>query len=157
MGSEMCIRDSISAGEIVSFQTFMTGELFGLLSQQSVLRHSVESEDWDNTAFAEAVNDALSKPEILAARLFRVRATQLLNGSENGTARAQLSGLLIGTELAAARPYWLGQQVAVIGAPGLAHTYVNALVELGVPATRAPVEAMTLSGLCAVHRALEIA
>ena len=31
----------VSAGEVVSFQTFMTGEIFALLSTQSVLRHSM--------------------------------------------------------------------------------------------------------------------
>jgi 2-dehydro-3-deoxygalactonokinase len=34
----------ISAGEVVSFRTFMTGELFDLLSAVSVLRHSVAAE-----------------------------------------------------------------------------------------------------------------
>ncbi len=147
----------ISAGEVVSFQTFMTGEMFGLLSKQSVLRHSTQTETWDDTAFSDAMNDAMSKPETLAARLFRLRASDLLNGTDNATTRAQLSGLLIGAELAAARPYWLGQQVAVIGASGLAHTYVAALAELGLAATHAPVDAMTLAGLCAAQRSLETA
>ena len=31
----------VSAGEVVSFSTFMTGELFALIAQSSVLRHSV--------------------------------------------------------------------------------------------------------------------
>jgi 2-dehydro-3-deoxygalactonokinase len=34
----------ISAEEVVSFRTFMTGELFDLLSTQSVLRHSIAGE-----------------------------------------------------------------------------------------------------------------
>ena len=42
-------------------------------------------------------------------------------------ARARLSGTLIGAELAAARPYWLGQKVAVIGAQAVSATYLRAL------------------------------
>jgi 2-dehydro-3-deoxygalactonokinase len=53
----------ISAGEVVSFRTFMTGELFDLLSAQSVLRHSVAAGGSDPDAFREAVSDTLSRPE----------------------------------------------------------------------------------------------
>ena len=47
----------ISAGEVVSFRTFMTGELFALVSSQSVLRHSVGA-GWDGPAYRSAVSDA---------------------------------------------------------------------------------------------------
>jgi len=36
----------VSAGEVVSFRTFMTGEMFELLRGQSVLKHSM-GEGWD--------------------------------------------------------------------------------------------------------------
>ena len=36
----------VSAGEVVSFQTYMTGELFALLATQSVLRHGM-TDGWD--------------------------------------------------------------------------------------------------------------
>ena len=32
-------------GQVLSFRTFMTGEIFSLLSKQSVLRHSVMNDD----------------------------------------------------------------------------------------------------------------
>jgi phosphonate metabolism protein PhnN/1,5-bisphosphokinase (PRPP-forming) len=41
----------ISAGEVVSFQTFLTGEMFALLSQASVLRHGMQGDGWDDAAF----------------------------------------------------------------------------------------------------------
>ncbi len=145
----------ISAGEVVSFQTFMTGEMFNLLDQTSVLRHSTQSGGWDAAAFAQALSDAMSKPETLAARLFRLRADDLLNAAPKATARARLSGLLIGAELAAARPYWLGQQVAVIGADTVARAYVTALETQFVPATHADASAMTRAGLTAAFRMLE--
>ena len=144
----------VSAGEVVSFQTFMTGEMFALLSRQSVLRHSTAGDGWDREAFAQALDDAMARPESLAARLFRLRAAHLLEGTDAGTTRAQLSGLLIGAELAAARPYWLGQQVAVIGAEPLATTYVTALASLSVAAIHADAKAMTLAGLIRAHRTL---
>lgn len=145
----------ISAGEVVSFQTFMTGEMFSLLSRQSVLRHSVGSEGWDADAFAAAVSDGLSNPERIAARLFSLRASDLLQGVDNATSRARLSGLLIGAELAAARPYWLGQQIAVLGSTQVSNPYVAALATVGAPATQADGARMVLAGLTAAYRNLK--
>ena len=142
----------VSAGEVVSFQTFMTGEQFDLLSTSSVLRHSVDTKDWDKPAFDEALNDSLSHPEKLAAHLFNLRARDLLTGQSKEAARARLSGLLIGSELAAARPFWLGQQVAVVGVTALSQIYADALATQGVPATVADGARMTLAGLQAAYR-----
>lgn len=143
----------VSAGEIVSFRTAMTGELYALLSDQSVLRHSL-GDGWDAQAFAYAVNEALSKPEALAANLFNIRAAGLLNELEPQAARARLSGLLIGAELASMRAYWLGQAVAIVGEQGLAATYAAAMNVQGVTCQVADADAMTLRGLCAAKSAL---
>ncbi len=136
----------VSAGEVVSFRTFMTGELFDLLKAKSLLKHSV-GEGWDDAAFAEAANDALSKPEQLAARLFGLRAADLLYGQNPDAARARLSGLLIGAELAATRPYWLGQQLAIIGADTLTEIYAKALNQQGAFVETANATQTTLAGL----------
>lgn len=135
----------LSAGEVVSFQTFLTGEMFALLSEQSVLRHSVAG--WAEDGFAEGVAQGMERPERLMARLFALRAEALLDGLSADMARARLSGLLIGAELAAAKPYWLGQCVAVIGAAPLAQHYAQALDTLSVPVRIHDPTDMTLAGL----------
>ncbi len=139
----------ISAGEIVSFRTFMTGELFSLLSERSVLRHGISSDGWDGAAFAEAIDDAMARPQTLAADLFSIRASALLESLPPATARARLSGFLIGLELAGARPYWLGQHVILIGAETLSNLYSAALMAQGTQAELAGGDAMTLAGLTA--------
>ncbi len=145
----------VSAGEVISFQTFMTGEMFATLSTQTVLRHTVGTEGWDDAAFIAALSDAIAKPERMAARLFSLRAEHLLHGLTPAIARARLSGLLIGAELAAARPYWLGQKIGVIGAGNVARLYVNALAQQSAPATMANAAAVTLAGLTAAYRRLK--
>lgn len=145
----------LSAGEVVSFRTAMTGEIFALLSERSVLRHSVAAEDHDPAAFAEAVSDALARPEALAVALFGIRAASLLHGTPPAASRARLSGLLVGAELAALRPYWLGQSVAVIADGGLARAYGEALAAQGALVRHWGAEALTLAGLTAAHRRLE--
>lgn len=136
----------ISAGEVVSFRTFMTGEMFDLLCGQSVLRHSID-DGWDEASFIDAAADTLSKPEQLAARLFGLRAADLLHGQNKNIAHASLSGFLIGAELAASRPYWLGQQLAVIGSESLTKAYATALQQQGALVETVDATATTLAGL----------
>lgn len=145
----------VSADEVVSFQTFMTGELFDTISKQTVLRHSIAADGWNDAAFSEGLDMGLSRPERLAARLFSLRAKGLLEGMSGSAARAELSGLLIGTELAAAKPYWLGQQIAVIGDSSLAKLYVDALATQAAPATQVNAPAITLAGLAAAYKRLK--
>lgn len=144
----------ISAQEIVSFRTAMTGELFALLSQHSVLRHSVGGEDFDRDAFDSAVGETLSRPERLAQSLFTIRAEGLLHGQTNAVGRARLSGLLIGADLAAAKPYWLGQHVLIGGAPALVALYARALEIQGVQCLARDSEPLTLAGLRLAHAKL---
>lgn len=141
----------ISAGEIVSFRSFMTGEIFALLGGQSVLRHSMDA-GWDEAAFVEAVAEGQSHPARLAAELFTIRATSLLKPPAEGEARARLSGLLIGAELAGARPYWLGQEVALIGAPALTAHYALALALQGLSAAQVDSAPLTRAGLAAIYQ-----
>ncbi len=144
----------VSAGEIVSFSSFMTGELFALLSTASVLRHTVGAEGWSDGDFAQSVDEALSRPERLASLLFALRAEDLIAGLAPGRARARLSGLLIGAELAAARPYWLGRDIAIIGASSLSQSYRAALAQCGVLARSHDATDLTLAGLAAARSRL---
>ena len=141
----------VSAGEVVSFQTYLTGEMYALLSQGSVLRHGMLGDGWDDAAFDQAVSDALSRPERVGARLFGIRAEGLLAGLPAASAKARLSGLLIGTELAGARPYWLGQAVAIVGSEGISTLYARALKGLGGEARLVRGGDAVLAGLAATR------
>jgi 2-dehydro-3-deoxygalactonokinase len=146
----------VSAAEVVSFQTFMTGEMFALLSEQSVLRHGMTEPGWDDGAFDAALSETLSRPERIGARLFGLRAEGLITGLAPGVARARLSGLLIGLELAGARAYWLGQPVLIVGAAKLSALYARALAAQGVAARQVPAKETVLAGLAAARtRTLE--
>ena len=145
----------LSAGEVVSFQTFMTGELFDLLGTASVLRHALTGEGWEADAFEASVRETMARPERLAARLFALRAANLLEGTGPAATRASLSGLLIGAEIAAARPYWLGQNLAILGTGTQARAYRDALALQGVTAMLTDTERATLAGLTSAHRSLK--
>lgn len=141
----------VSAGEVVSFQTAMTGELFALLSNSSVLRHSVSGPDWDKAAFLDALHDTLSRPADIATHLFGIRARDLLLHEPSTVARGRLSGILIGAELAATKPYWLGQPIVLIGAKDLCDLYYEALVAQGSTPEITDATTLTLGGLAAAY------
>lgn len=144
----------VSAGEIVSFQTFMTGALFDAISANTVLRHSLMGDEWDGDAFSTALSDILSRPERLASSLFSLRAADLLHNQSAAIARAKLSGALIGAEMAAAKPYWLGQQIAIIGEDRLSDLYSFALKQQGAIAQRCDAKLVTQAGLTGAYHSL---
>lgn len=142
----------IATGRIETFRTFMTGELFALLSKQSILRHSVGETGSDDKAFAEAVAHALENPALVTGELFAVRAATLLNGTSPASGRARLSGLLIGAEIAGARTFWQENETVVIGESALAKAYRDALTIAGAFVRTVPGDDLTLAGLTAAYR-----
>lgn len=144
----------VSAGEVVSFQTFLTGALVA----QTMAIHSASDTtaipDWDEEAFARALSDTMTRPERLAAQLASIEAEQVLTALSPTEARARIRGAFIGTELAAARPYWLGQNLAIIGPSQETAPYASALALQGAAATIADGTRMLLAGLTHAHRAI---
>ncbi|PZU24274.1 MAG: 2-keto-3-deoxy-galactonokinase [Shinella sp.] len=137
----------VHGGRVERFLTLMTGELFALLSTQSVLRHGMPGEETDEDAFAAAVRKTVVAPTDFAASLFRLRAEGLLVNLSPAAARSRLSGLLIGLEMAAARALWQDEKTLVVGTGMLARLYGRALMLLGADAELVSGEAMALAGL----------
>ena len=147
----------ISAGEIVSFQTFMTGELFYLLSELSVLKHSLSKTGWDNEIFKVSVKEIMSDNKLLPSKLFNLRADTILNNLAGCDARVRLSGYLIGLELSGSRPYWLGEKVFITGEDDISRAYETGLSLQGVPVVRDLSKDISLTGLKAIyHQAREV-
>jgi 2-dehydro-3-deoxygalactonokinase len=94
---------SVRGGRVERFTTFMTGELFSVVSRETILSLAVANADEavDTQAFKSAVAAAFEAPAFAANLLFQVRSGQLLYGGSAASAREQISGTLIGLELAA--------------------------------------------------------
>lgn len=86
-------------GAITQFATAMTGELFSLLRQHSLLSAQMQGIVTPGQAFADGLSDAASIG--LSTALFRTRSAGLLNMRADRDAAAYASGLLIGAEVAA--------------------------------------------------------
>ncbi|MDA9491400.1 2-dehydro-3-deoxygalactonokinase [Bradyrhizobium sp. CCBAU 11361] len=93
----------VKDGTVAHFSTFMTGELFSVVSRETILSLAVAGADdaEDVASFKTAVKAAFEAPAFAANLLFGARSRQLLFGGTPAAARETLSGTLIGVELAA--------------------------------------------------------
>lgn len=159
----------LSDGEVNSFSTTMTGELYNLLSGQSILSQSVDKEaDWDDDAFVEGLEVSHHNGGILH-QLFSVRSRQLFG--EHGLAQgaAYLSGLLIGSEIRSMlnidqrRPVMCETNmiekkplVTVIASSDLMNNYLTALHFYGIEANGISSSQATLSGMLEVAQKVNL-
>ncbi|WP_417826813.1 2-dehydro-3-deoxygalactonokinase [Thalassospira povalilytica] len=146
----------VADGKITAFRTYMSGEVFALLSRQSILRHSV-GDDWDDAAFAGAVRAAKAQPSSFLHQLFTVRAAGLvaLNGADVPSGVAVLSGSVIGLEIADILDRLQdGETIALVGAGKLASLYQAALAVHGQTALAMDGGAITLAGLSQAYQTL---
>jgi 2-dehydro-3-deoxygalactonokinase len=154
-----CKWVELSGGAVIGFTTWMTGELFSVLSQHSILRHAVGREPArvaaDDPVFGAWLDDALARPEDAVSRLFRIRASTLLAGMQPGQAAAALSGLLIGSEVGSARGrFGSRSEVILVGAGPLGALYAEALRRAGYAPKTVDAEEAVRRGLGEAARAI---
>jgi len=92
----------VERGSITGFRTFMTGEIFNILSEYSILKDSIAPGgdiimETNKTAFISGVE--MSNSSSLLNSLFTTRTNQLFSKLNKEQNAFYLSGLLIGNEL----------------------------------------------------------
>ena len=151
---------AIRAGTIERFSTAMTGELFTLIANESILRytlHDAPNVTANDPAFAKAVRTAFAAPADWMAELFRVRAGALLEIGGDIKGKAWLSGSLIGAEIAAALrlvgdDHNPSRPIVLIASGPLADLYGVALGACGLAFTPVDADAAVRTGLYAAAR-----
>lgn len=148
----------VSAGVLQSFTTYMTGELFSVVSSHSILTHAIEKDQdsaLDNAAFLTGLEAGLQNPGAITASLFRLRASQLLGFSQRKDGMDWLSGLLIGVEMAdAIKHASKDESLILIGAGRLASLYARAMQHVGYHPTVMNAEDASRNGLLKAARNL---
>ena len=130
---------------IESFATFLTGELYGVLKDHSILGRLAARGD-DAASFDRGVRRSLEADASLAHDLFSVRTLALTGELAPGAVGDYLSGLLLGAELAAGRR-WLqrqrvpGDSVHLIGDTALCERYRRAFACAAIETTVGPADA----------------
>jgi 2-dehydro-3-deoxygalactonokinase len=119
--------------EVVDFTTYMTGELFALMSKQSILQSNLRPggdllEDSQRASFLEGVRD--SGNSNLLSQFFQIRIAHLLHGRDPKLNFLYLSGLLIGAELQAL--VTKKEEVFLCASGELHHSYALAMENLSI-------------------------
>lgn len=133
---------AVRDGRIVSFRSFMTGEVYDVLRQHSLLGRLMQdgaqaTEPQRQEAFDAGVMAAQdASAGGLLHQLFAARTLGLVGGWPHAVMGDYLSGLLLGTEVAGARAGGEaagGVPLVLVGAPALCARYERALALLGWP------------------------
>ncbi|HZI84189.1 MAG TPA: 2-dehydro-3-deoxygalactonokinase [Casimicrobiaceae bacterium] len=135
----------VGASRIETFATFLTGELYSVLLEHSILGRLAVSGD-DAAAMEAGVRRSLAPDANLSHDLFSARTLRLTDKLAPGAVGDYLSGLLLGAELAAGQRWLqrqraLGECVHLIGDALLCERYRRAFAIAGVNATLDPPDA----------------
>lgn len=143
---------SFQDGMYTDFKTFLSGELFQMLSSRSILRKSVKEVSW-NESFREVFlrGARQAKKAQLPEVLFSIRAEHVLGKQNREQGFYRLCGLVLGSELA-----YLGEldtPIYVAASEGLDILYKTALEELTGPEQTTCLDQATLNqALHLAHR-----
>jgi len=144
----------VQSGRVTQFQTFMTGEVFALMSQHSILGKTLDLNGaFDEATFLQGVNQSQQAGSVLH-HLFAVRTLGLFNRLNAPQLTSYLSGLLIGEELRHQATLTHTEPVIVIGNEALTLRYTLALQHLRIPCQSHGTEA-TWAGLYALASSCE--
>jgi 2-dehydro-3-deoxygalactonokinase len=142
----------LNEGRIVQLRTYMTGELFGLLTQHGTLAAAAgtATSAWDALAFSEGV-DAARHGGVLSHQLFGCRARVVCGDRPASSAHAYLSGLLIGSEwqdvLRRDADANAATEFKLLGSPALTNRYQDAAKQLGLHAEDVDAQAAYLAAM----------
>lgn len=124
----------VQRGRVTHLLTFMTGELYALMSERGTLAALMQHNEQDAPeAFRQGLDAAGSGP--FTHRAFSCRALVVTDRMPASHAASWLSGLLIGSELVEIRRRRQVEGVVqVVGSPELAARYASALQHFGLQA-----------------------
>lgn len=157
-GSHLCVLPGthskwveVHDGHVVALQTALTGELYALLRDHSILLKGSEPNDSAEDAdagFRVGTERCVQLPGGLLAALFEARTAQLLHGRSRAWASGFLSGLLIGYEVAhLGSRYASADAINVIGDPGLTSLYLRVFADFEIGARAIDGAECSIAGL----------
>jgi 2-dehydro-3-deoxygalactonokinase len=143
-------------GTVTGFSSFMTGELFDIITRHSILAQSIAgAEATDTSAFEAAAIAAFRQPGLVTSLLFGARSGQLLHGISPAASKARISGTLIGAEIGGALSS-AGNDAAItlVASGGLQTLYEGAFKCLSLSYKTIDADAAVRRGLSAAAKAI---
>jgi len=120
----------LQAGAIQQLHTYMTGEMYAMLGAGGTLAALMANGSDDEAAFDMGLDEARAgKP--LTHALFGIRARVVAGSMPASMAKSYVSGLLIGTEFAAARAHH-AEGITLVASHALSERYAKASARYGM-------------------------
>lgn len=141
----------IQDGSITELSTYMTGELYALMSEHGTLAKVMSMQEYIPEAFAAGLR--ASRHGGFTHTAFCCRALVVTDMMPAEHTASYLSGLLIGTEVHEILRKAQGAMhstVQIIGSPSLSSRYLDALELLGIPALAWEPDSVYTAALCAL-------
>ena len=145
---------TLRQGKVAEFRTVMTGELFNLLKEHSILSDLLKGPVEPNDIFKQAARYAIEN-EALPAELFTVRARVLLGQAKKEDAAAYTSGILIGTDVRIGLSVPAAARITLIGRPELTRLYAAAISEAQRGVAELDGEQCFLAGIHEIAKRIE--
>ena len=147
----------IKAGRIDSFQTFVTGEIFALLLNNSfIARGATQPPVDDPEAYLRGLEEAKSSAAMLSL-LFSARTGGLVGRLTADQLRSYVHGMVIGQEFRQAREvgwYSEGDEATIVGNDGLNDLYVIAATVFDLKITLGADDVLIRGALDVMRRSL---
>ena len=144
----------LRGGIIHLFGTVMTGELFSLLKEHSILADLLQGPVEVNDAFKQGVRRVLER-DMLPADLFGARAQVLLGQMNKDDVPSYVSGLLVGTDVRIGLTWPLTARIPVLGRKELTQLYAAAIEEAGRAAVEIDGETCFLAGINEIAKRID--
>lgn len=141
---------TINNRQIETFQTAITGEMYDLLSKQSILTQGPQH--FNSVAFDDGVNTILRHPGYFTHQLFSTRSKTLRSELAATDGASYLSGLLIGSDVQQALQANAGD-IALVADQYLGNLYHRAMTLCGAKATHHESQSLTIAGMRALLEA----
>jgi len=135
---------TVENGIIKNFSTYMTGELYAVLCQHTILGMLMKDAEFNADGFGLGVKSGFESGSKLLNTLFHVRTLPLFEQLDENAVDDYLSGMLIGAEISGATGIdFAGSTVALIGQDSLSDRYAMALDVLDMNSIRTPDDLVT--------------
>lgn len=138
----------IADGKIAEFTTSMTGELFALLRNDSVLSAFLTADVIPGAAFKRGLAEGAKGD--LAASLFSIRAARVLGHMPPNDAASFCSGVLLGSDVAARLSHYDNEIITILADAPLRELYRTAIETLGGTAAIVDSQQAFVAGITAI-------
>jgi 2-dehydro-3-deoxygalactonokinase len=140
---------TVREGRVERFRSVMTGELFNLLKQHSILSDLLSRDVERGAAFDAGVRRGLGNDD-LQSELFAVRARVLLGEAQSADAASYTSGLLIGSDVRIGLKGAGSGAIIAMARPELTTLYAAAIRAAGYEAVELDGERTFLAGIARI-------